>query len=91
MGAAGNARAGVSDGGLCGQGAAVPGRGSQALGSGESGSSLLAWVKLGWPCPSTLLGAGSLGLAWAGRIGGRTKAHKGQEVALGSSRDGVAS
>lgn len=41
--------------------------------------------------PLLATGAGSLGLVWAGRIGGRTKVHMGQEVALDSSRDGVAS
>lgn len=41
--------------------------------------------------PLYAAGAGNLGLVWAGRIGGRTKAHIGQEVALDSSKDEVAS
>lgn len=78
MGAAGDARLGVSEGG-------VPGGGSQALGLSARPDEIETSLAL------HAAEAGSLGQAWTGRIEGRTKAQVGQEVALDSNRDGVAS
>lgn len=91
MGAAGDARVGVSEGG---------GLWIGFWGPRQKLSGPRVWRA--WPMPTRpddaetslplhAAGARSLGLVWAGRIGGSTKVHVRQEVALDSSRNGVAS
>lgn len=78
MGAVGDARLEVSEGGVSGGGPQVLGLPAR-LDEVEMSLALHAAE------------AGSLGLAWAGRIEGKTNTHVEQEVALDSSGDGVAS